>query len=398
MELSELKNKFKKKYRQSATCYTKFKGLSAYANWILSNYEMFRKASIVRAKPLKLTIDCANICHLKCPLCPNGLGILDRKKGKAKYELFESLLQEVGDYVFYIDFFNWGEPLTNREVLTKWIRLANKKGIITSVSTNLGLPLSDVDAERLVVSGLSKMIVSIDGTSQKTYSTYRRGGDFDLVMKNLGNLIEIKKKLNQDKPVIIWQYLVFRFNEHEMNKAKYIAKRMGVDQIQFVSPYIELDAYPIPEEDREEIATWHPKIPKYNRYLQAERTGNALSKYVTKGTKSNCWRCDWLYMSSSINYDGSVAPCCGLHEEKDDFGTLGLHGENAYMQIINNQKYRTARDASARRINWSAGIVCENCTSTELHNYADHINRGIVFDLFCYLSEKILKNLKFRPA
>jgi len=398
VELSELKNKFQEKYRQAVACYTKFKGFPAYTNWVLSNYEMFRRTSIVRAKPLKITIDCTNVCHFKCPLCPNGLGIIDRKKGKAKYELFERLLEEVGDYIFFVDFFNWGEPLTNRKVLTMWIRLANKKGIITSISTNLGLPFSDVDAEHLVASGLSKMIISIDGASQETYSTYRRGGDFNLVMKNLKRLVRIKRKLNQNTPVIIWQYLVFRFNEHEMNKAKYIAKKIGVDEIRFVAPYIELDAYPIPKEDREEMATWYSSIPKYNRYLPTEATKSKLSKHIAREAKDNYRRCDWLYVSSSINWDGSVAPCCALYKEKDDFGTLGRHGENSYMQITNNKKYRAARDAFAQRINWPTGIACANCTSTELFNYASHINREIAFNLFCYLSEKILKFLRFRPA
>ena len=58
---------------QSALMDPHFKGLRAYANWLLSNYEIMVGASQIKARPLKLTFDATNVCQLRCPLCPTGL-------------------------------------------------------------------------------------------------------------------------------------------------------------------------------------------------------------------------------------------------------------------------------------------------------------------------------------
>ena len=169
------------------------KGLRAYANWMLANYEIWAGVSRIRARPLKLTVDPTNVCQLRCPLCPTGLQVQDRATGHSQNEMFQRLIEEVGDYVFFIDFFNWGEPLLNTHV-EEFIQLAHKKRIISHISTNLSLPLSDERINRIVMSGLNEIIISLDGASSDTYATYRRRGDFELVYENMRRIIEAKRR------------------------------------------------------------------------------------------------------------------------------------------------------------------------------------------------------------
>jgi len=82
-------------------------------------------------------------------------------------------MDEVGDYVFFLDLFNWGEPLLDPN-LEELVRIASARRIVTNVSSNLSLPLSDERIESLVKSGLCQLVVSLDGTSQETYQNYRR--------------------------------------------------------------------------------------------------------------------------------------------------------------------------------------------------------------------------------
>ncbi len=338
------------------------KGFRAYANWLLSNYEILVGASCIKARPLKLTFDPTNVCQLRCPLCPTGLQVQDRDKGHAQLEMFQRLLDQVGDYVFFIDFFNWGEPLLNPRV-EEFIRLASSRKIVCSMSTNLSLPLTDDRVNRIVGSGLHEIIVSLDGASSETYSRYRRAGTFDLVYDNMRRILLAKQQSGQTIPLVTWQFLVFRFNEHEMDKARAMAADVGVDRLIFRPPMIDLDRYPLSASDREEISGWEPK--------------SALFKRATsEGRKS---RCGWHYMSSAINWDGTVAPCCTTFEKRDDFGAIGKDGAgSSYMSVVNNASFRAVRDRFAGRRTEPVSLVCETCPTPSIMDYHTWVNRQIV--------------------
>lgn len=330
----------------------------AYLNWMVCNLEILARASRIRGKPLKVVIDPTNLCQLRCPLCPTGLGALDRSHGHASPELIDSLLHEIGDSVFFIDFFNWGEPLLNPHV-EDLIRVAAARGILCTVSTNLSLPLRCERIANLLHSGLSELIVSADGASPATYATYRRKGDFELVFDNLRRIVMEKRRLGLASPLITWQFLVFAFNRHEIETAKEMAKEIGVDRIAFRTPLLELDRHPVPKEELHTIAGW--ATPETDR----------RSAPVQAGV------CGWHYMSAAINWDGSVAPCCTLYHQRDDFGALGARGEHRLSDIRNNTSYRAVRDRFAGRSRGPTGLVCDACPTPSIQNQHVGVNRQI---------------------
>jgi MoaA/NifB/PqqE/SkfB family radical SAM enzyme len=349
----------------------RFRRPRAYANWMLANFEVALGTSRVRARPLKLTFDPTNVCQLKCPLCPTGLQIPNRGHGHAQLELFQRLLEEVGDYVFFIDFFNWGEPLLNTHV-EDFIRLASARNIVSSMSTNLSLPLTDDRIDRIVSSGLGEMIVSLDGASEATYSIYRKQGKFDLVVDNMRRVARAKQRLGLSNPFITWQFLVFRFNEHEQETARQLATEGGADRIVFRSPYLDVERYPLSETDRKTMAGWRPTEPLY----QINSTAKASKRYS---------RCGWHYTSSAINWDGSVASCCTTFDQKDDFGSLGKSGQHSYMEVINNEAFRSVRDRFAGRRKEPVALICENCPTPDIMDYHQALNRQIVLLSFASL-------------
>jgi hypothetical protein len=142
-------------------------------NFCINNYQMSTKKSRILGYPTHMTVDVTNICNLRCPLCPTGVGAPGREKGSMSFSLFKKIIDETGKYLISIDLFNWGEPLLNKETY-KMIAYANKKHIVTSVSTNFNF-LSEKLAEQLILSGLDILILSIDGASQESYEQYRVG-------------------------------------------------------------------------------------------------------------------------------------------------------------------------------------------------------------------------------
>jgi hypothetical protein len=69
------------------------------------------------------------------------------------------------------------------------------------------------------------MFCSIDGATQDSYEKYRRGGNLELIIKNLELILKIKKELKSTTPHIVWRFLVFKHNEHEIELAKHIAAK-----------------------------------------------------------------------------------------------------------------------------------------------------------------------------
>ena len=382
MNAKSFSDRFRTRYQKIVAINMPLKGLRAYLNWALANYEMLRQTSRIRAKPLKLTFDPTNVCQLRCPLCPTGLRIHDRNKGFASHKLFKNLMDEVGDYVFFIDFFNWGEPLLNIKSLVEMVRMASGKKIFTRVSSNLSLPLSDEDIKCLIECGLNELWVSLDGASQKTYSNYRRQGKFSLVFDNMHRIVNMKHALGVNRPNVVWRFLVFRFNEHEIEKARQMAKEIGVDHLMFESPYLDEGLYPLSKQDKEAMKSWCSQYPEFNRHDPSH------SDYADVSIAKR-FRCDWHYISSAINWDGTIAPCCGVFKKEDDFGSLGKEGETSYMEVINNRNFRAVRDLYARRTKESTGLVCDNCTSTEMWVYSKLINREILHFTIVRLIESL---------
>lgn len=354
-------SRLRQRYREVSVMTPPLKGISAYLNWIRSNLEIWTGTTTVKARPWKITFDPTNVCQLRCPLCPTGLQVQDRPSGHAQLHMFEHLLDEVGDYLFFIDFFNWGEPLLNTHI-EDFIRLAASKKIVSSMSTNLSLPLTDERIRRIVTSGLNEILVSLDGASPDTYATYRRLGKFDLVCSNIRRIVEEKRRLGQTYPLVTWQFLVFRFNEHEVEKATEMAAEMGVDRLIFRPPFLDVDRYPLPADDKVVMLKWQAKDTRF----QAVADDKPHS------------RCGWHYMSSAINWDGTVAPCCTTFETRDDFGTLGKTGEHKYMDVINNAAFRAVRGRFSGRKKDPVQLICEKCPTPSIMGYHNYVNHQII--------------------
>jgi MoaA/NifB/PqqE/SkfB family radical SAM enzyme len=276
-------------------------------------------------------------------------------------------MEEVGDYVFLIDFFNWGEPLLN-ERAEELVSIASRRRILTFLSSNLSLPMTDERVGRLVDSGLSQLIVSLDGATAETYGTYRRKGQFDLVIENMKRVLAARRERGVTLPRVNWQFLVFRFNEHEIGTVRRMAEDLGVDSVTFRAPFLDEGRVPLSEMDKAAVSGWAPSLVEFNRYDESSPAHTVVPARP---------RCGWHYMSTAINWDGTVAPCCTVFEKRDDFGKLSGSGGD-YMSVVNNDSFRAVRDSFAGRKAKADGLVCLKCPTPFLMDYHSHLNRQVL--------------------
>lgn len=304
---------------------------------------------IVWGFPPLLMVEPTNICNLKCPMCPSGNGDMARARGKLDPENFKKIMDDVGKYIYQVQFWNQGEPFINKSFLDM-VRYAKIKGVMTQTSTNGHFIRTDEMAEEVVSSGLDQIIFSMDGTNQKTYEKYRVGGNYNLVIETLGRLSRAKEKLNSKTPLIELQFLVFKHNQFEINNLIQIAQNNKVNRIAFKS----VQVYSV-----DQAKEYLPDDAKLTRYNYGAET------FKIKWEVKN-W-CKRLWMNSTINWDGSVSPCCFDKDAEYAFDNI-FDNQATFSDIWRNQKYMKFRKAVMK--NRKSIEMCTNCTEGMKEPYA----------------------------
>ncbi len=263
--------------------------LKAGASLLVSS--LLRKP-VVWGVPPVLTIEPTNLCNLRCPLCTTGAGEMERPGGRLSLDTFRRLLDLLGDHVFFLLIYHQGEPYMNKHFFD-FIRLAKQKGIYVTTSTN-GHFFTPANVEKTIESGLDSMIISVDGVTQESYARYRVGGALGRVIEGTRRLLQARRRSGSRTPLVALQFLVMRHNEEEIPRMKQLARELGVDR--FLVKTIEVRTLA-------EARTWLPDREAFRRY---EVRGDA---FVVKGVskKQNCPR---LWLSTLMNWDGSIVPCC----------------------------------------------------------------------------------------
>src|SRR5262249_38648213 len=104
------------------------------------------------------------------------------------------------------------------------------KGIGITIENGANLNnVREAALEALVKYQVRMMTCSIDGASPETYKTYRVRGDFDTVIRNIETINAFKRQYQSELPHLIWQFVIFGHNEHEIPLAREMAERLGME-------------------------------------------------------------------------------------------------------------------------------------------------------------------------
>lgn len=297
------------------------------------------KSFKTKSLPFAASIEPTTACNLGCPECPSGLKQFTRKTGKIKLDEHRQLLRNMGNQLFYVNYYFQGEPFLHPDFL-KLITQAKKHKIYTATSTNAHF-IDNEKAKQIVKSGLDRLIISIDGLTQETYEQYRKKGSLDKVIEGAKSMVEAKKELKSSTPHLIFQFLVVKPNEQEIPQVFELAKEMEIDEVRLKTAQLY---------DFENGNDLMPENEKYSRYIRTNN-GTYKSKYKQK---NNCWR---MWSSTVLTWDGKVVPCCF---DKDAKHILGCATSTPFKQIWNSEKYNAFRKAvftSRQSID-----ICKNCS------------------------------------
>lgn len=294
---------------------------------------------VMNGMPVSMSIEPTTSCNLRCPECPSGLRSFTRPTGMLDPSLFRQVMDDVGLTLSYLTFYFQGEPYLHSSFLGM-VEYAAAKGIYTATSTNAHF-LSEEVAQHTVRSGLDRLIISIDGTTQETYQSYRIGGSLDKVLRGARNIIAAKKALRSKTPCVVFQFLVTAPNEHQIPEVYKLARSLGVDKVVLKTAQIY------------DYENGSPLIPRQERYSRYRREENGTWS-IKNALSDHCWR---MWHSCVVTWDGKVVPCCF---DKDAMFTMGDLTKESFADIWNSNTYYEFRRTlltSRKEIE-----MCRNCT------------------------------------
>lgn len=310
---------------------------------LLSSYvfSFFGFQTLQKMFPSFISIEASNFCNLHCPECPVGIQkTLKTDRVTFNLTLYRKLIDELKPTLQHIILYFQGEPFLHNQ-LAELINYAHLSKIYTSTSTNAQF-LTDKIAKEIVLSGLDKLIISVDGTTQEAYQSYRVGGNLQKALTGIEDVIRWKNTLNSATPLIEIQFLVLKTNEHQIDDMRQLAKSLKVDRLTFKTAQLY---------DYENGNTLMTTKSKFSRYRK-----NSDGKYEIKNRQSNrCWR---LWSGAVVNVKGDVLPCCFDKNSEFSFGNIN---SSSFYDCWHNKK---ASDFRARILqNRKQFEMCRNCTS-----------------------------------
>lgn len=310
--------------------------LKVYSSYYLTKW---LKRPIQWGLPFSIAIEPTTACNLRCPECPSGLRAFSRETGNLKTDFFREVIDELHKDLFYLTFYFQGEPYINPKFLDM-VRYAHEKGIYTATSTNAHF-LSPENARKTIESGLDRLIISIDGTTQETYEAYRKQGKLANVLQGAKNIIAWKKKLKSKTPHVIFQFLVVRPNEHQIPEVYKLAEELGVDEVKLKTAQVY------------DYEQGNPLIPEQEKYARYAKQPDGTYR-IKNQLLNHCWK---LWHSCVITWDGLVVPCCF---DKDASHRLGDMKRRSFKEIWQGPAYAAFRQQLLK--GRSAIDICTNCT------------------------------------
>ena len=267
----------------------------------------------VGAFPIHLDIEATSACNLKCTMCPRTDMVNDGTYWKIKtidFDVYKRLIDEgVKNGLCSIKFNYLGEPTMNPR-LVDMIRYAKRAGVVDVMFNTNATRLNAKLSRRLITSGLDKLFFSFDSPDRDQYNKIRVGADFDQVLGNIRQFMDIRDQLDSAKPLTRVSMVRMKENEHEWEAFKELFEPI-VDAVAYVD------------------------------YLDHTNQNNHDRMIVPLGSRKKKFCCPQLWQRMFVHPDGVASVCC-----VDSARTLQVGNifENSVNEIWQGEKYQRLRD------------------------------------------------------
>jgi MoaA/NifB/PqqE/SkfB family radical SAM enzyme len=277
--------------------------------------------------PQTFFLELTNHCNLRCSMCNfhSPSVVRWRKKGFMSPDLAVRLLHEISAMNSqrpWVALHGAGEPVLHGKLLEIFRKSAGLNldiGFLTNA-----MLLGDELSRKILDTGISWIGFSIDGIDREQFNSYRCGADYDIVMRNTLNFMELAKKRRPGLKTIVNMTL-----QEEM--------RSGVPA--FLKFWLH----------RANEVCISPCRPVGSR-------SNQLAKDFAVSERTPCYM---LFTMIVLYWDGSVGLCC---EDWFNDGNIGNVAKESLEAVWTGQNFSRCRSLHEKG-EYGKLPLCKDCNS-----------------------------------
>ena len=289
--------------------------------------------------PLTVNLELVNRCNLECVMCNQ-----DFRNDAEQSRLNEKTLDKIfGDFKknkLSALILTISEPLLFKNIENVLKRAKDAEIMDVFLITN-GALLDEKKSKMILESCITRLFISLDAATQKTYDNVRvpvskrllKENRLAFVENNIKNFVKMRNTLSRKLPLVRVSFVGLKENLHEVENFK---KKWGsiVDSVE-----IQMERPP---------------------ELFAKVKEGDFGKFEKKNIKK--YECIKPWEDIAIYADGTVAPCCAFIGRKAPIGNVK---NNTIKEIWNGEKMKIIRDGLT---NNDPIKVCQLCLENEKFN------------------------------
>lgn len=293
--------------------------------------------------PPQIIIETTSVCNMKCSHCNHR--IMERDNMHMSDNLYRKIINEIAEVApntevwptFYGEAFSLGNKLFER------LRYARDKGLERLVLNSNGKLLGRKDyIDQILTSGLKRFILSLDGFKKETFERIRVGGDRDKIYASVEKLLERKKELGLEFPVIQCQFSVIDDNAKELSEFREFWEKRGAEV-------------------------------KVRNMLSWANSGDVVAKNLDYDTDFRI-ACPWANNTMAIHSNGNVVACAVDYE--GHFVAGNVHTQTL-QNIWRQDHYTKLRKLHAEHAWYNIPKVCQTCPDWQAVGAEYHENKEL---------------------
>ena len=294
-------------------------------NWI--------KKDNSNTKPMFVLFETTSKCNLRCNMCVQSIGYEQTERMQDK--LFDKAVKEIDELKIPSVAMNQiNEPLLDKKIFEKIEKISSIETVVDIHMNTNGVLLNKKNSEKLLSSNLTRLLIGFDGFSKEIYEKVRERADYDQVMNNIINFLEMKKSMKRVFPVTRMSFVKTSENEHEISK--------WLDFWKEKVDYLTIQEFESPVTDQSK-SHLIPKTSKRAKVNPDEIICTQPSERIT------------------IRGDGSVIPCCSHIANKMPMGNLT---KLSISEIWNGVKFKKLREDLLTPGGYKKNKICKSCIET----------------------------------
>ena len=276
----------------------------------------------------RVNIDAGTRCTLQCPGCVRTRFVRDNKRIPGK-DLTIEQFKKIVDYFDEIGFCGtWSDPVFNKNFI-QFLKICKYKNKPVEISNAASHKPIEWYEEAFAANKNAYWVFGIDGLPEESHK-YRKNQDGV-------KLFNIMLNAKYSGLRVLWQYILFNYNIHNVEEAKKLANfhKLEIMFIESYRPYIDPELENVKLDD---------KHTKFEGNMGWNNIDVEVVKRFKDGLKPKCLLSD---RDLSYSSTGHILPCCWANVAMDEkqmgplfSDKLHIDNNNTVDEIVTSDEWK----------------------------------------------------------